>query len=93
MDSLIEFDTLAYARRFREAGVAGPQAEAYAEALRNAVARGLAARARAEASRRDAAEFTDLMARFTAKLVVMRWVIIFLSILMLAMNGRLYGVF
>ena len=39
------FDTLAYTRRLKEAGVAGPHAEAHADALRLAFNEGVATRA------------------------------------------------
>ena len=50
------FDTLAYARRLREAGVSEAQAGAHAEALRAAFAEGVATKAdlRAEVARLEA---------------------------------------
>ena len=39
------FDTLSYARRLREAGVAEAQAEAHAEAVRDAIMEGVATKA------------------------------------------------
>lgn len=39
------FDTLAYTRRLKEAGIAGPHAEAHADALRLASDEGVATRA------------------------------------------------
>ena len=41
-DTTMGFDTLAYARRLKEAGVSDEQAEAHAEAIRDAVTRGVA---------------------------------------------------
>ena len=41
-DTTTGFDTLAYARRLKEAGVSDAQAEAHAEAVRNAVTCGAA---------------------------------------------------
>ena len=43
-DTTTGFDTLAYARRPKEAGVSDAQAEAHAEAVRDAVTRGAAAK-------------------------------------------------
>ena len=41
-DTTMGFDTLAYARRLKEAGVSDEQAEAHAEAFRDALTRGAA---------------------------------------------------
>ena len=43
-DTTMGFDTLACARRLKEAGVSDEQAEAHAEAVRAAVTRGVAAK-------------------------------------------------
>ena len=45
MANVLAFDTLAYARRLKEAGVATAQAEAPAEAVRDAVTEGVATKA------------------------------------------------
>ena len=49
------FDTLAYARRLKEAGVAEAQAEAHAEAVRDAITEGVSTKA-------DIARIEDKMA-------------------------------
>ena len=145
MDNLVAFDTLSYARRLREAGVAGPQAEA----LRDAVAQGVATKADVEDVKHDTAEIktrvetieadvgtlktdvveikarvgaletdvgtlkTDVaeiktkigalevavagldarMAGFRTNFAVMQWGMGFLAIFVLAMAGRMFGVF
>ena len=43
--TIAAFDTLAYARRLKEAGVDEAQAEAHAEAVRDAVTEGVATKA------------------------------------------------
>ena len=128
MNNLVAFDTLSYARRLREAGVAGPQAEAHAEALRDAVAQGVATKADVEDVKHDTAEIktrvetieadvgtlkTDVaeiktkigalevavagidarMAGFRTNFAVMQWGMGFLAIFVLAMAGRMFGVF
>ena len=50
MASVLAFDTLAYARRLKEAGVDDAQAEAHAEAVRDAVTEGVATKADLETS-------------------------------------------
>ena len=45
MANALAFDTLAYARRLKEAGVDDAQAEAHAEAVRDAVTEGVATKA------------------------------------------------
>ena len=47
------FDTLAYARRLKEAGVDEAQAEAHAEAVRDAITEGVATKADLVALRAD----------------------------------------
>ena len=71
------FNTLAYARRLREAGVDDARAEAHAEALHAAFHEGVATRA-------------DL-ARVEAKVNVLQWVIGLNALLSLAMAARLFG--
>ena len=44
-DTTMGFDTLAYARRLKEAGVSDEQAEAHAEAVRAAMTHGVATKA------------------------------------------------
>ena len=44
-DTTTGFDTLAYARRLKEAGVSDEQAEAHAEAVRSAMTHGVATKA------------------------------------------------
>ena len=44
-DTTTGFDTLAYARRLKEAGVSDKQAEAHAEAIRAAMTHGVATKA------------------------------------------------
>ena len=50
MANALAFDTLAYARRLKEAGVDDAQAEAHAEAVRDAVMEGVATKADLETS-------------------------------------------
>ena len=50
MANVLAFDTLAYARRLKEAGVDDAQAEAHAEAVRDAVTEGVATKADLETS-------------------------------------------
>ena len=50
MANVLAFDTLAYARRLKEAGVDDAQAEAHAEAVRDAVTEGVATKAELETS-------------------------------------------
>ena len=45
METTFAFDTLAYARKLKAAGVAAAQAEAHAEAVRDAVVQGFASKA------------------------------------------------
>ena len=45
MGTIFAFDTLAYARKLKAAGVADAQAEAHAEAVRDAVVQGFASKA------------------------------------------------
>ena len=73
------FDTLAYARKRKAAGVGEAQAEAHAEAVRDAVTEGVATRA----------DIRDLKAEITN----MKWVLGFLAVPTLAMAARLFGAF
>ena len=62
-DTTAGFDTFAYARRLKEAGVSDEQAEAHAEAVRDAVTRGVAAKSDiAELLAEARAEIRDLRA-------------------------------
>ncbi len=56
------FDTLAYARRLKEAGVAEAQAEAHAEAVRDAITEGVATKADIARIEDDIARIEDKMA-------------------------------
>jgi len=73
------FDTLAYARKRKAAGVGEAQAEAHGEAVRDAVTEGVATRA----------DIRDLKAEITN----MKWVLGFLAAPTLAMAARLFGAF
>ena len=77
--TIAAFDTLAYARRLKEAGVDEAQAEAHAEAVRDAIAEGGATKA-------------DII-RLEAKIDAMKWVVALHAALTLAMAGRLFGAF
>ena len=66
------FDTLAYARRLKEAGVAEDQAEAHAEAVRAAITEGVATRA----------DLKTEIAPLKAELRAVRWMLgLILSVL------------
>ena len=73
------FDTLAYARKLKAAGVGEAQAEAHAEAVRDAVTEGVATKA----------DIRDLKTEITN----IKWVLGFLAALTLAMAARLFGAF
>ena len=77
-DTVVAFDTLAYARKLKAAGVDGAQAEAHAEAIRDSLMQGLATKADIRELRAD--------------IVAIKWVLGFLSIFVLAMAARLFGV-
>ena len=80
------FDTLAYARKLKAAGVGEAQAEAHAEAVRDAVTEGVATKA----DIRDLkADVRDLKTEITN----IKWVLGFLAVLTLAMAARLFGAF
>ena len=64
------FDTLAYARRLKEAGVDEAQAEAHAEAVRDAVTEGVATRADLKSA---VADLKAEIAPLKADLRAMRW--------------------
>ena len=83
------FDTFAYARRLREAGVSETQAGAHTEALRAAFADGVVTKAdlRAETARLEAR-----IVGVEAKIGVMQWALGFIALLTLAMAARLFGV-
>ncbi len=90
------FDTFAYARRLREAGVSETQAGARTEALRAAFADGVVTKAdlRAETARLEA-RIGGVEARMSgveAKIGVMQWPLGFIALLTLAMAARLFGV-
>ncbi len=90
------FDTFAYARRLREAGVSETQAGARTEALRAAFAEGVATRAdlRAETARLEA-RIGGVEAKvdsLDAKIGVLQWALGFIALLALAMAARLFGV-
>ena len=70
-DTTTGFDTLAYARRLKEAGVSDEQAEAHAEAIRDAVTRGVAAKTDiAELRVEMRAEIRELRAGFYRALCI-----------------------
>ena len=73
------FDTLAYARKLKAAGVGEAQAEAHAEAVRDAVTEGVATKA----------DIRDLKTEITN----IKWVLGFLAALTPAMAARLFGAF
>ena len=77
-DTVVAFDTLAYARKLKAAGVDGAQAEAHAEAIRDSLMQGLATKG----------DIRELR----AEIVAIKWVLGFLSIFVLAMAARLFGV-
>ncbi len=83
------FDTFAYARRLREAGVSETQAGAHTEALRAAFADGVVTKAdlRAETARLEAR-----IGGVEAKIGVIQWALGFIALLTLAMAARLFGV-
>ena len=90
------FDTFAYARRLREAGVSEAQAGAHTEALRAAFADGVVTKAdlRAETNRLEA-RIGGVEARMSgveAKIGVIQWALGFIALLTLAMAARLFGV-
>ena len=61
------FDTLAYARRLKEAGVAEAQAEAHAEAVRDAITEDVATKADMAALKTDTAGIkADVKAAFAS---------------------------
>ena len=75
-DTDADFDTLAYARRLREAGVEAKQAEAHAEAART-IRAGLATKADLDAGldgleTRFDARLVALEARFDARIATLR---------------------
>ena len=76
------FDTLAYARKLKAAGVD----EAHAEAVRDAVTEGVATKT---GIRDLKADVRDLKTEITN----MKWVLGFLAALTLAMAARLFGAF
>lgn len=78
------FNTLAYVRRLREAGVDDARAEAHAEALHVAFHEGVATRA-------DLARVEARVAHVEAKVSVLQWVIGLNALLSLAMAARLFG--
>ena len=78
------FNTLAYVRRLREAGVDDARAEAHAEALHVAFHEGVATRA-------DLARVEARVAHVEAKVSVLQWVIGLNTLLSLAMAARLFG--
>ena len=80
------FDTLSYARRFKEAGVDEAQAEAHAEAVRDAVTEGVATKA-------DIVPLDAKIDAVKAELGTVKWVLGFLAALTLAMAARLFGAF
>ena len=81
-DTAVAFDTLAYARKLKAAGVDGAQAEAHAEAMRDALTQGLATKG----------DIRELKAELKADIIAIKWVLGFLSIFVLAMAARLFGV-
>ena len=90
------FDTFAYARRLREAGVSETQAGAHTEALRAAFADGVVTKAdlRAETALLEA-RIGGVEARVIgveAKIGVLQWALGFIALLTLAMAARLFGV-
>lgn len=80
------FDTLAYARKLKAAGVDEAQAEAHAEAVRDAVTEGVATKADVRDLKAD---IRDLKTEITN----IKWVLGFLAALTLAMAARLFGAF
>ena len=80
------FDTLAYARKLKAAGVDEAQAEAHAEAVRDAVTEGVATKADVRDLKADV---RDLKTEITN----IKWVLGFLAVLTLAMAARLFGAF
>ena len=80
------FDTLAYARKLKAAGVDEAQAEAHAEAVRDAVTEGVATKADVRDLKADV---RDLKTEITN----IKWVLGFLAALTLAMAARLFGAF
>ena len=83
------FDTLAYARRLKEAGVDEAQAEAHAEAVRDAITEGVATKA----------DLKTEIAPLKAELRAVRWMLgLILSVpgvvaaFVIAVGVRVFGV-
>ena len=76
------FDTLAYARKLKAAGVG----EAQAEAVRDAVTEGVA-------TKTDVRDLKADVRGLKTEITNMKWVLGFLAALTLAMAARLFGAF
>lgn len=75
------FDTLAYTRRLKDAGIAEEYAEAHAEALRAAFNEGVATKA----------DIVRLETRLDANMRAMQWVLGLVVALLVTMAARLFG--
>lgn len=75
------FDTLAYTRRLKDAGIAEGYAEAHAEALRAAFNEGVATKA----------DIARLETRLDANMRAMQWVLGIIVALLVTMAARLFG--
>lgn len=87
------FDTLAYARKLKAAGVDEAQAEAHAEAVRDAVTEGVATKADIVPLDAKIVHLDAKIDAVKAELGTVKWVLGFLAALTLAMAARLFGVF
>ncbi len=87
------FDTLAYTRRLKTAGVDGAQAEAFADALQVAFHECVATKSDIGGVRADTAILKAYSARREAKLNVLQWAVGLHALLSLAMAARLFGAF
>lgn len=87
------FDTLSYARRFKEAGVDEAQAEAHAEAVRDAVTEGVATKADIVPLDAKIVHLDAKIDAVKAELGTVKWVLGFLAAPTLAMAARLFGAF
>ena len=94
--------SLAYARKLKDAGVDEVQAEAHAEAMRDAVTEGVATKADVGVLKTDVgtlkAAFEHLatkaeLAAVKADIGAVKWVLGILAALVIAVAGRLFGVF
>ena len=85
-----EFDTLAHARRLKDAGFDERQAEAAVAMVRHAVTEGVATKADIKVA---VAELKTDIAANKADISVVKWVLGFLAALNVTIVARLFGAF